>query len=345
MLKILNFFLFALMFFVSVALAAAPTITNVQGTIQSGQTVTITGSTLCDENTTSWWSLFKAPGVSGFEGSSFSANGYNPQTSGSGTSYGYDTNLFLDGQKSAFFQITGQHVNHENPRSSCWIEGGGGTDVFMRVYGRWTGTGWPSEWYKFIWNDNNIGSQPNQGSSLPSKWRVNHSNGNAYYYDLPTGPLQRTRWYCIEMRYRLSSPQVLQVWVDNVLLHDMSASGLGIRYPELGIINLDGTNSSFVGRVNVDAYAYGTSRIYPKSSIYISNNPNFSLGTKRWQHAQFLSDTQIKIECDLTGLGSGPYYLWIVNNRQQISAPFILGGQTSAPPPSAPSTVRIIRQD
>lgn len=309
----------------SIAISADPIIERVSGSIVQGQPLSINGSNLCSENNTNWWAQFKTPGVSGFEGANFQADGYNPQTSGSGTSYGYDSSMYLDGSKSGYFQITGAHNNHENPRSSIWINSGGGTDVYIRVYARWTGTGWPSNWYKFIWNQNYNGFQPNQGSFPPTKWRVEYSS-DGHYFDMPYGVLSRNRWYCIEMRYKLSSPQSITTWVDGVQL--VAASGmsdLGIQYPELGIINLDGTDSSFIGRVNVDGYVYGTSRIYPKSIVEIGNSDNYGSAAKRYQYPQFLSDGSIKVECDLTGLGSGPFYLWVTNNKQERSQAYSLG--------------------
>jgi hypothetical protein len=335
----LLFFVAVLSLAPSIAISATPIIVSVNGETSKGQTLTISGSNLCDENNANWWEQFKKPGTSGFEGSDFSADGYNAQKSGSGVSFGYDSYMFIDGSKSGYFQITGAHTNAENPRSSIWINSDGGNDVYMRVYARWTGTDWPSEWYKFIWNKNYNGIQPSEGSFPPSKWRVEYL-GDGHYFDMPFGVMSRNRWYCIELRYKLSSPQNLTAWVDGIQL--VSASGmsdLGIEYPELGIINLNGTNSSFIGRVNVDCYVYANSRVYPKSSIEITNSSNYASATKRYQYPQFLSNEKVKIECDLTGLGPGPYYLWVTNNRQERSQAYSLGINSSAP--SVPQNLTI----
>src|SRR5207302_6885127 len=55
--------------FPSIALATTPTITNVSGTVQAGQTLIITGTSMVQEDQSSWVSFFQNhPDASGFEG-------------------------------------------------------------------------------------------------------------------------------------------------------------------------------------------------------------------------------------------------------------------------------------
>ena len=56
-----------------------PTISNVSGTVATGQTLTITGTNFANESTTNWDDYFVVtnPNAYGFEGTSPAADGYH----------------------------------------------------------------------------------------------------------------------------------------------------------------------------------------------------------------------------------------------------------------------------
>ena len=94
------------------------------------------------------------------------------------------------------------------------------------------------------------------------------------------------------------------------------------------MINLGGTGTDFDLYNWTDGFTISTSRVYPSSVIEIGNNSTYALSTKVYQAPTALSDTSVAITCDLTGLGAGPYYLWVTNNKQERSDPYDLSGGT-----------------
>jgi hypothetical protein len=82
-----------------------------------------------------------------------------------------------------------------------------------------------------------------------------------------------------------------------------------------------------------DGFTISTSRAYPASVIEIGNSPDYATAKKVYQPPEFLSDNSIQVRADLSGLGSGPYYMWITNNRQQRTAAYAL---SSTPPQPCP---------
>jgi hypothetical protein len=103
---------------------------------------------------------------------------------------------------------------------------------------------------------------------------------------------------------------------------------------EYGIPNWDGTT----GPMNVwfDRFVYSNSRIYPSSTVEIGDQSEYATATKVYQEPLFLSDGSVQVKADLTGLGAGPYYLFVTNNRQERSTAYLLG-EADTTPPAAPS--------
>ncbi len=360
--------IFAIIFFgifglVGSSLAATPTISGVFGTITTGQTITITGTNMEQENVTNWDANFKSGSspstVSTFEGASLSASGWDDNLHNGEILYG---NALSDGigsvTNSTDFAISGN--------KSCKIHFGG-TDngngnneavldiydetlhapSYVRFYAMWNhvpaGT-WPTGGsFKFLSNYE-YGSflQPEEapdGSGLTSLKGGNSGACNeASWSGSGGGPIVQGRWYCIEESW---TPSGSTVWVDGVQILNSTqactfASGPGLQ---LGETNFEGGSSNFVCDIYIDNYAFSSSRIYPSSKVEISNNATYGAGTLVYQAPISIADGSIQIKADLTSLGSGPYYLFVTNNQQQTSAAYNLSGSSDTTPPTVPTNL------
>jgi hypothetical protein len=256
-----------------------------------------------------------------------------------GVNVEYSSSVKLSGNQSAHFHIDGQHtdtINH-NPHASADIYYGKQNlaTVYVRGYTRYDGTGWPDQWFKHWWTLATDGSylvmQPiASGPSLPSGFNYgDSSNYEGNVINFPSGTLERGRWYCLELEMQVRNGLVeLTPWIDGVqgtTYRTNNSPAIEMDWYEFGIINLNGTDSNFVVDNYVDNFALSkSSRIYCSSIIEIGNNVNYSTAKKVYQEPLYLSDGSIHIKANLTGLGSGPYYLWVTNNKQERSAPYPL---------------------
>jgi len=336
----------ALMGVSPLAHATTPTISNIAGTVATGQTLTISGTNMVNENKTGWISFFSSnPNAYGFEGNDFTSDGYETGTSGTGSTVGYSSAVKLLGNKSAKFHIQGQHTDtiDHNPRASADIYFGSlnPSQVWIRQYTRYDGVGWPAHYIKHWWTNFSTGAylmtNPEASQSEPSTWLI--GNGNDWIEgNIPGGALNRERWYCVELQMKyISSGVEFDLWIDNTHLGHHRSTSVGtikMNWMEFGIINLNMTDTSFNMDHYVDNFAMSQqARIYCSSIIEIGNSSDYATATKKYQAPVTLSDGTIQIKVDLTGLGSGPYYLWITNNRQERSAAYALsgGGDTTSP--------------
>jgi len=330
------------------SLATTPTISGVSGTVATGQTLTIIGTNMMDEDKTGWLSMFQSGSAYGFEDAL-------SQTSGSGSvgawdySCGggycsFDPNVKLSGSKSARFHIAGAYADHDNPSTILYFAPPSNpSQYWQRGYIRYDGTGWPTAWFKMWWLGGSGAYkviQPNPGS-VPTGWLYGTSNGYDNLALSPSGNIQRGRWYCIEFSLQdAGSYMVMNTWVDGSLassspVDDPEASIGPNDWQEIGIINLSGTNSSFSVDHYEDNYTVSTSgRIYCSSIIEIGNNSNYATATRKYQEPIYLSDGSVQIKADLSGLGSGPYYLFVTNNRQETSVAYNLSGGGDPTPPT-----------
>ena len=113
-----------------------------------------------------------------------------------------------------------------------------------------------------------------------------------------------------------------------------------------GMINMCCQGSGFDLTNWIDNFTISTSRIYPSTVVEAGNNPNYDTAAKVYQEPIYLSDNSIQIRLNLSGLGSGPYYLWVKNNKQERSVAYSLtGGDSPSPIMLTPPTgLRIISQ-
>lgn len=146
----------------------------------------------------------------------------------------------------------------------------------------------------------------------------------------------------MEVRYKTSPTTNFTAWVDGVQIASINGhNATGVyQYVFFGMINMCCQGSEFDLTNWIDNLAISTSRIYPSSVITIGNSPDYATAVKVYQAPVYLSDTSAQFTLNLTGLGSGSYYLWVTNNRQErsVAYPINRGGDI----PSAPTDLRII---
>ena len=331
----------------SLAWATTPTVTFVTGTFQKGQTLTLTGTYMMDENKTNWGVAYKTGTKYGFEGSGYTADGYSNAPDYNPQDRGYDSTVKLMGSNSFKGRIYTPPTSSSCPgdNHSCGLyitlseDGITGSDIYVRLYSRWYSSGagdlWPQSHIKMLdvqGTGTQMYFQPNTtgGSRLPTEMNMVY-DGAGHPYSV-ANLMTQNRWYCMEARFKWSSPYNFTAWVDGVQLASVTPKSVGsYTYVLFNIINackfsgLDLSNWT-------DAFAVSTSRVYPSSMIEIGNNSDYGLAKKVKQAPVFLSDTSIQVTCDLMRLGAGPYYLWVTNNRQERSATYKLSGGNGGSP-------------
>ncbi len=325
--------------------AATPTISSVSGTISSGQTITIAGANMVDENKTDWGSAYRTGTKYGFEGSSYSADGYGEAPDMNPQERAYDSDVYLMGAKSYRGRIYGNSSSCPTDNHSSGLyttlssDGVSGQDIYVRLYSRWKSTGsgskWPTSHIKML-DVQGTGAQlylqPAAGGSLPNQMNMVYGGANHLY---PVSNfLQEDRWYCMEARFKWSSPSNFTAWVDGVQLASVNDVSVGsYLYVLFNIINACGfTNLDLTNWT--DAFTISTNRVYPASQIWISNSSTFSTATAVQQEPVYLSDSSVQAKVNLSGLNADPLYLFVTNNRQETNAAYTLtggGGDTESP--------------
>jgi hypothetical protein len=155
--------------------------------------------------------------------------------------------------------------------------------------------------------------------------------------EVNVGALQYDRWYCFEV---LVNSTTETVWLDGKQIYTVSGSFdfSNLNAVEFGCINYDGTDAGFAKHIYLDNIAFSSSRVYPSSKIELSNNATYGAGTLVYQAPVFISDTSVQFAANLTGLGSGPYYLFVTNNGQTTSSAYTLGSGSSGSSSSGSSS-------
>jgi len=316
--------------------AAAPTVVNVSGSVQTGQILIITGTNMVNENKANWDPFFTSnANASGFEGSNPASDGYSAIGPSDGI---YDSTVKIMGNKSVKFHVNGSSSNCPNGNLTSYnamaAANGSGSVWYMRAYVRYhsaDGT-WPTSQIKMLypWAHGSVEYEPfDSTGNLPAQMDLEYPGAGgglvSHQANIPSGQLLNDRWYCTELR--IGSDHSVQAWVDGQSIHNgTSTDDSGNPYLLFGIVNLCGTGSSFSLDNWVDGLVLSSTRVYPAAVVEISNNPTYGSGTKVYQEPVYLSDSSIQIKVNLSGLGSGPYYLWITNNQQQRSGTYSLSG-------------------
>jgi hypothetical protein len=319
----------------AVSLAATPTVTSILGTIQTGQILTLTGTSMVDEDRSNWDPFFvNTPAASGFEGANFKADGWE-----GGAAFTYVTNVRLMGSKSALSHHAGAtSTNHSNISYNSRLSIGG--DLYFRAYLRFKVANgiWASNYHKIFasyapnpaWLDW-IG---NGGKAYTQVALITNTNT---YASIPGGPIQENRWYLVEFKIPSGAPHNYRVWIDNELIinRNDTRSPQGTAWDMQFDINHCCTPAGYSKDNWWDGFAISRTRIGPASLIEIGNSPDYATATKVYQAPEYLSDSSSQFKLNLSGLGAGPYFLWVTNNRGQRSLPIPLSTGTAVPIPAS----------
>ena len=335
------------------AQAQQPVISAVSGSTTQGALVTISGSSLNAEKMQGWDNRFvRIPTAWSFEGTSPAADGYLIPGDGKGGGV-YDASVKLLGNQSIKFRTSflnptcvqgvGQNYNYSTlddaaSRNSFWL----------RTYVRFNRlTNWPTNFQKFIETFYSgfyfqVDVRSAQPGGNPSTWE-NFHDGVSHSRPNPGGQIQNNRWYAVELHWSAASPMLYEAFVDGVQVYSATPAGTNgsgyHQYLLFGVINACGTLSWDVEQW-MDGMTVAQQRIYPSSMVEVGNSPNYSSATKKVQAVESIADNQVTFRLDTSGLGAGPYYVWVRNNAQQLSAAYFLtGGQVSGP--AAPTNLRI----
>lgn len=314
-----------------------PSIANVTGLVQTGQTLTIAGAGMVSEDRSNWDAMFANSSTSGFEGASLPADGYS--TSGCPT---YTTQVRLMGAKSINMHDSGQYIHQDNGsgNGSCnwqWPiaaskPGTTWTDVYLRTYSRWNNTSWPTIAAKYWWIGGgssyaffNLITNPD--GRAPTQFGVYTSGVGSWISGaIPGGAIQNNRWYLFEAHFRMagSGNYVVEGWIDNErIFSGTSPDGPSPNAGNWGWesnTNYFNTPAGWVSDQWQDGFAVSKTRVGPAALVEVSNSANYATATKVYQEPLFLSDGSIQVKLNLAGLGSGPYFLWVTNNRGARSA-------------------------
>src|SRR6266853_105015 len=358
--KIPSYVVAALGFLPVLAFALTPTITGVAGTVGPGQTLTITGTSMVQENTTNWDPLFSGSAY-GFEGSSPAADGYTTSCS----FLSYDSTVKLMGSKSMKMHDSGQHVRQADGSGvgACewgWAvqaaSGQGPADVYLRTYSRWNNTSWPDTDIKYWWMGNNTGNtiffnfDPHGDGSAPTTWGFSAdgvSAGSFQFFNIPGGAIQNNKWYLFEAHFRRAGfgSYVIEGWIDNQPVFTVPAiagvGASGISGEWQSDVNYWNTPAGWSSDQWQDGFVVSGTRVGPASLIEIGNCATYLAGAKVYQEPLFLSDGSSQIKANLSGLGSGPYVLWVTNNGKERSLPFQLGTGTLSCAPAIPAPLNL----
>jgi len=325
-------------------LAATPTISGVTGTISQGSTLTVSGTGLESENVANWSSEYASGGVptnkGTFGGTSLSASGWGANYQGGISQV---SSVFLSGSQSADAYVAGAQSGSEDTINAAIYDYGNSMNPtgYWRWYARWHDSGdgtWPSQYMKFwgVWSNNLFLVQwdtQDLSGGMPYNLWIPFPNNT----EVNVGALQYDRWYCFEV---LVNSTTETVWLDGKQIYTVSGSFdfSNLNAVEFGCINYDGTDAGFAKHIYLDNIAFSSSRVYPSSKIELSNNATYGAGTLVYQAPVFISDTSVQFAANLTGLGSGPYYLFVTNNGQTTSSAYTLGSGSSGSSSSGSSS-------
>lgn len=313
---------------------SAVEITTVTGTVSTGNALTITGVKLWDQLTTNWDPFFTAS-AAGFEGANPAANGYTA-SSGDQT---YDSSVKLMGSQSMKCVDSGAtSVGSKGGSSFTYIvdisNAQTNTDAYWRSYVRWNTNEWPDTDIKFWWLGGGaknvfVNLNPN-GGAAPTQigfLATDYNGGSFNWYNIPGGAIQNNVWYLIElhvMKVGAASP-VVELWMDNQPLASVSSvSGVSPNPGGWGFetnTNWWSTTAGFNYTQYQDGFVINTaSRVGPASLVEIGNSSVYASASPVYQRPTTISDTSVIVTCDLTGLGAGPYWMWVTNSQGVRSA-------------------------
>lgn len=302
----------------------SPSISGVSGTVSGGNTLTVSGSQLINEDTSSYDSWF-TDSRRYFKGATAAADGY--QTHDNPSIYVTTPKLFVASGHSAWSRI--DSTSEQVPGFAPYGDGITGlpADFYARFYWRidTNGVGRFGAEHKMIilykGGDGFLAVYPfdDSGPLLSNKWYVDNQNG-----DTGATTLSQTatagKWFCMVARFKTSGSPFCTLSVNgsphvaglpgSAVAGSPTGSGLQVNF------NWSTGTAGFVGDSYINNFALSTSQLFDLTLVEIGNSATYASATKVVQAMTSASDTSIDVTCDLTGLGAGPYWMFVTNNRQ-----------------------------
>lgn len=302
-------------------------ISGVSGTVGQGNALIISGSTLIGEVTTNYHTRWRTtyPTAGNFEGATPAADGWWDEVSGHGA---YSAAVKLLGSQSMSFDLVGS--GSENGNALYLYDSNGlsmTSDAWMRFYYRLHRTG--SGWFQntkakavYLQSQNGGSIWAPYPDSAWGGWAIWGASGVMTHFTDSRGNINPDQWYCIELHIHNSAPCQWTLYVDGQQLGS-TVTGESATAPVC--LELGWGASELASGTTVtsywDGFATGSARLNPLCLVEIAPQSQgtvyASVTTKRAQALTALAETSVEITCDLTGLGAGPYRLWLTNNAGQ----------------------------
>lgn len=344
----------------------APSISNVTGTISNGQTLTISGTSLLNENTVNW---VRNDDYSG----SISSQTYFTNLATGDLNYAYAPNsasLGWAASVAASNTATIDTVNYlmgdrsvrlyENTpcgdATSCGITVLYATTsslpnvYYVSTYFKYTGSiaDYYQKFYLTVGGSGQFYIQPHcNGDGTATGWTVGNGTYNCGGLVFGTCSCGSFTWPANEWHHfeaqidRINySGDRITIWIDGVQDYQYtfaSHNSASPTYNEIGIPNWssgdNGNPTAVPVTMWINRYVHSSARINPSCMIEVGNSPTYSAGSVVKQLPVYLSDSSVQFKLNTTGLGSGPYYLWVTDNRQaRNGTPYQLGSSTGSAP-------------
>ena len=324
-------------------------ISGVSGSVGQGNTLTATGSLLLNRQTandspflaanSNRWS-FEGTAPYGGGGDGFTQPGGDPAA---GCTVNYSSSVKLFGSKSLYMNSVGTGGASSEGQASIHVSpayvGGGNDEYWFRMYCRYAPvTNFPNMYMKLLYDFNNAYYVDGKGSGTTA---FEHFTGKwgSDSFDIPNPSSfshlsdRSNRWILFEWHIATASAPggaIYEAWIENELCYSSTAvtgPDLPMGLMLLGVTNaqatigfgtwdfenwIDGIQFSSVGRLGAPCL------------IELANSATYASATKRYQAPESISDSSVGFTCDLTGLGGGPYHLFITNDNGERSAAFAL---------------------
>jgi hypothetical protein len=321
---------------------AGPVITNISGAPSPGRTMTISGTSLKNEDSANWFYT-----TGSFEGANIAADGFSCR----GGDCAYDKTVHLMGAQSF--------------RSDA-VSGGGATcgGSYSPWYGDHLSTGEHTGAHKFlrvyVWYGANMAEAFSGSYYIKNIYWLSGGIylGWAYQYGWPTSielklntttealdlpeTWQPDKWYCLELEAD-HARSIARAWIDGVPLGSLNADFFQDKDPdrlEIGIINACGQDT-VSGQAYYDGLAESTSRVHPAAMVILGNKADYAAATKVIQPLVNIAENSISFVYAESGYDPsghtvksmrGPErYVWVLDNRQTMSSPYkLIGGNNRA---------------
>lgn len=287
----------------------------------------------------------------------------------------FDASVAVLGNQSYRNRLQYTQADWEHPKEDpgkgiyhplTWWDAPDSEQYFYRYYVRYSGPTfkWTNNSFKQVYVHNLFNMNPCMWDDIPE-------GKGPSMYDIQAGDrlfvhlgkrMELDQWYCIELMVRkVGGGLELKFWLDGTpcAIYDSNNNLLtspwmdsyresdgSLRFGplELGTINCQNWTEDQLPvdqSIWFDGFAMSPyRRIYPAATVEIGDGPDYWTAHRVKQNLIWMKDQEVKFRTDLSGLGDGPYYLWVTNNLSELSMAYRIGddsGTLEAMPELAPS--------